>query len=185
MNILKSLRFEKIDYEFFLVTTAVVLLGTWVLFWIVNGVVWLASLDINFIGLFTEKLAEKYGFFWKIVCYMCQLEWVYPLVYLVILANISKDLRYPPKGMRRFVGILTLFIIMVYDVRIATVMPGFIASFLHFFQDTCAAHLISGVSWLNKSMDTEVTDGLYFTVFDVLMVLTYLLWCWNPNPKRD
>lgn len=85
---------------------------------------------------------------------------------------------------RLIFAIPTILIIMIYDPRIASYMPGFIESALRFLQQTCAARLIGGVSWLNHSTDTAIYDGFYFTVFDMMIAGVYLFWYWSSS-KND
>lgn len=86
------------------------------------------------------------------------LEWLYPAVYILIIAKFCLS------DTERTVSIITAVIIcMVYDPRVATVMPDFIGRILEFFSSTCNAYLV-----------TDYHDGVYYTIFDIFMAIA----CW-------
>lgn len=166
-----------------IIITASVLLGSWLLFWGANALVWIMSLDFSPFALLTEMMSGG-GLLTKFISYMLSFEWAYGLAFLYILITIGKEEGRLSDTERLIFAIPTILIIMIYDPRIASYMPGFIESALRFLQQTCAARLIGGVSWLNHSTDTAIYDGFYFTVFDMMIAGVYLFWYWSSS-KND
>ncbi len=72
--------------------------------------------------------------------------------------------------------LMTLLVVTVYDPRIASHLPGFMESAVHWLQTSCNARLVGGISMTNVDFSGSITDPVYYNLFDFLIILSGGFW---------
>lgn len=149
----------------------------WLIFWVINGVMWLSGVGVE--ALLTDHFLAQSGSFLRAVIYLIGFEWLYGLAMFYMLIQLSKTSDDGDffDGWSIGTGIaLCVFIIMVYDPRIAAHLPALFASPVEFLQTSCAAHLVGGISMTNVDFSGNITDPVYYTLFDLLIGAAGAFW---------
>lgn len=149
----------------------------WFGFWIANGVIWLAGLLPDFSGAILKLSSESASWWWRALAYSTLgLLWLYPCVYVLVIntmGNAGPDPIYRKEWI--VIAILTALICMIYDPRLGAILP---APVFEFFSSTCNAYLVT-------DFPPNKPDGVYYTIFDIFIVVSCWLGCSIANYNRD
>lgn len=155
--------------------------------WLINGFIWIAGLGLDMWSFF-QHIASEGNWFMKILSYQLGLQFMYYVGFFGLLNTIYSpyDDMGNNHGYTRVdkwslgLGIaLTLFIIVVYDPRIAHIMPALIERPIAFLQNDLYFRLIGGADLYSKDISGDISDPFYFTVFDIAMTFVCAFWVYG------
>lgn len=155
----------------------------WGVFWLINAVMWLSGIGGE--ALLTEIVMRDMNPWLRAVVYIFEFEWLYALaIFVIFIEMLGKD------GDIDFVDIIeaviiALVVIFVYDPRIAPHLPAFIADPIHWLQTSCHARLVGGFSMLRVDFSGNITDPVYYTLFDILVAGGAAFWVWTQTWGDD
>ncbi len=163
----------------FLFQIALACVCVWGAFWIVNGIMWLSGIGGE--ALITELILREMNPWGRALVYILEFEWLYALVFFYILHEISGHDN-SSDAINGIIGILlAILIIFVYDPRIAPHLPGFIEGPINWLQTSCNARLVGGVSMTSIDFSGNITDPVYYNLFDILIAGTTGFWLFTKN----
>ena len=139
----------------------------WVVFWIINGVMWLSGIGGE--ALITELVLSELNPWGRALVYILEFEWLYAIAYFAILHEVFKGDDSADAIDIIVCLLLTTLVIFVYDPRIAPHMPDFIEGPIQWLQTTCNARLVGGVSMKAIDFSGSITDPVYYNLFDFLI----------------
>lgn len=155
----------------------------WLAFWIVNGVMWLSGIGGE--ALITEVILRDLNPWGRALVYILEFEWLYALAFFLILHELYNH----EDGIveiEKVAGILlAILAIFVYDPRIAPHMPGFIEGPIQWLQTTCNARLVGGISMLHTDLSGDISDPVYYKLFDFLIGGAAVFWLIYKNWLKE
>lgn len=147
----------------------------WVLFWIANGVMWLSGIGGE--ALLSELFLRDAGTFSRIIIYLLGFEWIYGAAYFMALHETCKLEDSDADFFDIIITVvMTGLIIIVYDPRIGPHLSGWLGSFVHWLQDSCNARLLGGFSMMEVDFSGKITDPVYYSLFDAIIIVTGAFW---------
>ncbi|MDE5786321.1 MAG: hypothetical protein K2H98_07295 [Duncaniella sp.] len=148
----------------------------WVLFWVANGIMWLSGTGGE--ALLSELFLRDAGTLTRVIIYLLEFEWIYGLFYFLALEKTLGSMDDGEPDLPVLLGgiLMTIAVIVVYDPRIAHYLPHFMESAVVWLQTSCNARLVGGISMMNVDFSGTITDPVYYSLFDFIIMLSGGFW---------
>ena len=163
-----------------LLWVAIALVCIWIGFWIANGVVLLSTLLPDFAGAILNLMIDSPSWGWRALGYSTLgLEWLYPVVYAGVIMMLGNG-GFGPLWRKEWIAfaLITVLVCLIYDPRFAVIMPSCISGVLEFFSTKCNAYLVT-------YFPHDTPDGVFYTIFDIFMIIACYIGCSIANYNRD
>lgn len=173
---------DKYDFKYWIYNTLYILfgitimsVGVWLAFWFVNGILYLNSLVPDFLGAISQQFSESGSPLVRATGYLLlDLVWFYGFALLGVFLYIKPEYDTIDSTMVWIYIIMTVLIIVVYDPRIAPLLPRFLEAPIVWLQTSCNARLVGFPSMFNDFSD-KITDPVYYWTFDFVIAVSCLL----------